>query len=38
LTPLDGKTGADVLRKFVEVGKLYSECRDGKQALIDVVK
>jgi hypothetical protein len=35
---MDGKTGADVLRKLVEVGRLYHECRDGKQALIDAVK
>ena len=38
LTPLDGKTGADVVRKFVEVGKMYRECADGKQKLIDAVK
>ena len=38
LTPLDGKTGADVLRKFVEVGKMYGECAESKRRLIDAVK
>jgi len=38
LTPLEGKTGVDIVRKFVEVGKLYRECADGKQKLIDAVK
>ncbi len=38
LTPLEGKTGADVVRKFVEVGKMYGECAEGKRRLIDAVK
>ena len=38
LAPLDGKTGADVLRKLVEVGRAYNECAAGKQALIDALQ
>lgn len=34
LQPLEGKTGADVLRKLVEVGQAYNDCADGKAALI----
>jgi hypothetical protein len=38
LAPLEGKTGADVLRKLVEVGEAYAECADGKAALIRAVR
>ena len=38
LEPMDGKTGADVVRKFVEVGKQYNECAEGKRRLIEAVK
>lgn len=38
LLPLEGKTGADVLRKLVEVGEAYYECADGKAALIRAVR
>ena len=38
LAPLEGKTGADVLRKLVEVGEAYSECADGKAALVRAVR
>jgi hypothetical protein len=36
--PLEGKTGADVLRKLVEVGQAFNECADGKAALIKAVR
>jgi hypothetical protein len=38
LEPLQGTTGADVLRKLVEVGQAYHECSDGKDALIRAVR
>jgi hypothetical protein len=38
LVPLEGKTGADVLRKLMEVGEAYAECSDGKAALIRAVQ
>jgi hypothetical protein len=38
LTPLEGKTGADLLQKLVEVGQAYNECADGKAALIRAVQ
>jgi hypothetical protein len=38
LAPLEGKTGADVLRKLLEVGEAYAECADGKAALICAVR
>ena len=38
LTPLEGKTGADVVRKFVEVGEQYNECAKGKKALVEAVR
>jgi hypothetical protein len=31
-------TGADVLKKLVEVGQVYRECADGKDALIRAVR
>jgi hypothetical protein len=31
-------TGADVLRKLVEVGQAYNECSDSKAALIKAVR
>jgi hypothetical protein len=31
-------TGADVLRKLVEVGKAYNACADGKKQLIEAVR
>jgi hypothetical protein len=31
-------TGADVLRKLVEVGQAYNDCADGKAALIRAVR
>lgn len=38
LEPLQGTTGADVLRKLVEVGQAYNDCSDGKAALIRAVR
>lgn len=38
LLPLEGKTGADVLRKLVEIGQAYHDCADGKAALIEAVR
>jgi hypothetical protein len=38
LEPLEGKTGADVLRKLVEIGEAYNGCADGKAALIKAVR
>lgn len=38
LTPLEGKTGADVLHKFVEIGELYNLCAKEKEALNAAVK
>ncbi|WP_445304385.1 hypothetical protein [Nitrosovibrio sp. Nv4] len=38
LTPLENKTGAAIVRKFVEVGELYNNCAMGKAALIEAVK
>lgn len=34
LSPLQGTTGADVLRKLVEVGEAYHDCAVSKDALI----
>lgn len=33
LSPLQGTTGADVLRKLVEVGEAYHDCASSKDAL-----
>jgi hypothetical protein len=38
LEPLQGTTGADVLRKLVEVGQAYNECSDDKAALIKAIR
>lgn len=38
LTPLEGVTGADVLRKFIEVGEMYNDCRGSMEALIRAVR
>ena len=38
LTPMAGKTGADVLRKIVEISQAYYECADAHAALIEAVR
>jgi hypothetical protein len=38
LTPLEGKTGAHVLRKLIEVGQQYNECRAIHGALVKAVQ
>jgi hypothetical protein len=38
LEPLQGTTGADVLRKLVEVGQGYNECADAHAALVRAVR
>jgi hypothetical protein len=38
MQPLEGKTGAEVLRKLVEVGQAYNECADAHTALIKAVR
>lgn len=38
LVSLEDKTGADVLRKLMEVGEAYAECSDGKAALMRAVQ
>jgi hypothetical protein len=37
-TPLEGVTGADVLRKFIEIGEVYNDCRISMDALIRAVR
>ena len=38
LTPMAGKTGADFLRKIIEVSEAYYACADGKAALVRAVQ
>jgi hypothetical protein len=38
LAPLDGISGADMLRKLVEVGRMYNDCADSMDALIEAVR
>lgn len=38
IPPLEGGTGADLLRKLVEVGEMYNICAKEKQALNEAVR
>lgn len=38
LVPLEGISGADVLRKLVEVGQMYNDCVDSMGSLIEAVR
>lgn len=38
LDPLEGKTGADLVRKIVQISEAYYTCADKHKALADSVK